>query len=233
VFWYLVFANREVTLGDLQQPLDSRLRQYYPYLPDEDEANSFMPRYALKYDFMKELTKGRRALVSCCSTTVPQFFSHHYLEYLVERFDAHIYAIGIDYIYFKISMPLFLETVVLQRYEKLFESFMETNTRLRIQGTKDGNKSVEQLAKIIGNSSYGISLLKSDKFCNTKLVKGELKYTKLLSSPFFADAIELPKTEDQQLECDIDAESEDDHTEKYYEVQSVQESSKKKCMLVS
>jgi hypothetical protein len=52
--------------------------------------------YAIKYGYFKEdsLGRGRRTLVSCFSTVEPQFFSHHYLEYLITRFDAHIHSIG-------------------------------------------------------------------------------------------------------------------------------------------
>jgi hypothetical protein len=91
-----IFAHRDVTLQDLARPLDERLRKHYPYLPAEEKANIFMTKYAVKYGAFVpgSLASGRKTLVSCFSTTKPQFFTHHYLLYLQQRFDAIVFDIG-------------------------------------------------------------------------------------------------------------------------------------------
>jgi hypothetical protein len=37
-----IFVNREITLQDLKAPLNPQLRQYYPYMPADENANVWM-----------------------------------------------------------------------------------------------------------------------------------------------------------------------------------------------
>jgi hypothetical protein len=89
-----IFRHSEIGVeSDLERPLDPRIRTFYPFLPEDENANEFMPQYIRKYGLFGRSEK-RETLVNALSTEKPQFFCTEYLRYLIEEFDVELSEIS-------------------------------------------------------------------------------------------------------------------------------------------
>lgn len=178
-----------------------------PNLPAEDDLSTFMVNVGDKYGCLQTECQSRRTLISCFSSSKePRWFHTSYVSYLQAILDCKLTNVS---------------TILQGNQEPIFADFTKRNVDLRVAAQKTNREELGTFAKILGNSmilihvfmgslwswpygllmgfmaflwllgSYGITLLRPEKFRKTELIKGDQRYNQALSDPCFVTSIPL------------------------------------------